>query len=123
MLKKVTVFATTCLIGLCSMSINAQAQEEGGTEEREEVVVAIPDSSNTEIILEENKPETLNDSFRIPAEEIPATKPINNSVAPKVTPATNSTDKVKPKEGKSEVSFNILYYLIYKFKHVDVFGE
>ncbi len=104
------------------MSVNAQAQEEGGTEEeREEGVIVSSDSSNREVILEENKPEPLNE-FRVPAEELPDAKPING-VPQKATPVSDGPDKpkIKEKEGKSGVSFNILYYLIYKFKHVDVF--
>ncbi|MBO3699959.1 hypothetical protein [Roseivirga sp. E12] len=120
MLKKVTVLVVTCFIGLCFTNVAAYAQE-GGEEDPEEEVVVRSDSSNTEVLLEEGKPEpTTNDVFKIPSEDSPsASKPIViEGIAPKTIPAPVNSEK-KVKDGKSDVSFNIFYYLFYKFKQVD----
>lgn len=122
MLKKVTVLVLSCFVGLCFTSVAAFAQE-GGEEDPEEEVIVNTDSSSTEVLLEEGKPEPVNDVLRGQPEDTPTTTPkpvIIDSVIPKgsTTPANNS-DKSKVKDGKSDVSFNIFYYLFYKFKHVD----
>ena len=128
MLKKVSTYIATCLFGLCILSINAQAQEEGGVEEREggveervETIIALPDSSVVETPGDE-KADPLNvDPIKIPADELPSAKPIKVNTSPsKPTPSTEGTEKVKPKEGKSDISFNILHYIFYKFRQVDV---
>ncbi len=122
MLKKVTVLVTTCFIGLCFTSVAAFAQE-GGEEDPEEEVIINTDSSSTEILLEESKPEPTGDVLRGLPEDAPTTTPkpiIIDRVSPKVvTPPANNSEKAKTKDGKSDVSFNIFYYLFYKFKHVD----
>lgn len=120
MLKKVTVLVVTCFIGLTFTSQNALAQE-GGAEDPEEEVIVSADSSSTEVLVEEDKPQPVEESFRIPAEETPAPKPIViDGITPKsITLPSSNTEKTKVKDGKSDVSFNILYYLFYKFKHVD----
>lgn len=119
MLKKVTVLVVTCCIGLCFTSQKAQAQE-GGAEEREEGEVIISaDSSNIETLLEEDKAQPVNESI-IPSDEIPSTRPnILLGTSPKSIVVPVSIEKTKVKDAKSDVSFNLLYYLFYKFKHVD----
>lgn len=119
MLKKVTVLVVTCCVGLCFTNQKAQAQE-GGAEEREEVIIS-SDSSSIEILLEENKTQPVNESLRAPSIETPSVRPNilpSTTLKPIIVPASNEKSKVK--DAKSEVSFNLLYYLFYKFKHVDV---
>lgn len=119
MLKKVTVLVVTCFIGLGFSSQKALAQE--GGEEREEEVIINTDSSNIDVQPEETMGLPSSESIRIPANEIPSVKPLlidrqNNK--PILLPTEGEKPKVK--ETKSDVSFNLLYYLFYKFKHVDV---
>lgn len=123
MLKKVTVLVVTCCIGLCFTSQKAQAQEGGAEERGEEEVIISPDSSSVETLLEEDKIQPVNESLEAPSNEIPSTsiRPnilLGTSPKPVITPV--STEKSKVKDAKSDVSFNLLYYLFYKFKHVDV---
>lgn len=125
MLKKVTVFVATCVFGLFFMGIDAKAQEEGGTEEREDVIAVSPDTSNIEVTPHENKPEIIDGNMKVPSDELPATRPIlnNRSIQKPETVIKDGSDKQKIKESKPDISFNILYYLIYRFKQVDVKGE
>lgn len=128
MLKKVSTHIATCLFGLCFLSLGVQAQEEGGVEEREggveervETIIAIPDSSVVESPEEGRIDPSSSDVIRVPSDELPASKPIKLNVLPaKPTPSTEGTDKVKPKEGKSDISFNIFHYIFYKFRQVDI---
>ena len=125
MLKKVTVFVTACVLGLFFMGIDANAQEEGGTEEREDVIVISPDSTNAEAAPQENKPEVIDGNIRVPSDELPTSRPATNQrlIQKPEGLIKDSSDKQKVKESKPDISFNILYYLIYKFKQVDVKEE
>lgn len=119
MLKKVTVLVVTCCIGLCFTSQKAQAQEGGAEERGEEEVIISPDSSSVETLLEENKTQPVGESV-VPADDIPSSRPnILRGTSPKPVVTPVSTEKSKVKDAKSDVSFNLLYYLFYKFKHVD----
>ena len=122
MLKKFTVLVVTCCVGLCFTSQEVYAQE-GGAEEREGEVIMNPDSSSIEALLEGYRTRPANESLQSPSNEV--STPIRNlegiNIKPVIVPA--NTEKSKVKEGKSDVSFNLLYYLFYKFKHVDISGS
>ena len=130
MLKKASTYIATCLFGLCFLSVSAVAQEEGGVEEREggveervDPIIAIPDSAAIEVIGEEKIDSSVGDAIRVPSDELPASKPIKPNTFPiKPTPSSEGTEKVKPKEGKSDISFNIFHYIFFKFRQVDVAG-
>lgn len=125
MLKKVTVFVAACVFGLCFMGIDANAQEEGGIEEREEVIVVSPDSTNAEAAPQENKPEVIDGNIPVSSDELPTSRPAvdQRPIQRPLIPIKDDSDKQKVKESKPDISFNILYYLIYKFKQVDVKEE
>lgn len=100
---------------------NSFSQEEGGQGEKvpEEVVVRqdssiVFESGDVEHIVQPAKT-----PFNIPTSEAqkrPALTPINaQPTGEKATPES----QIKPKETKQDFSFNIIYYLIYKFKQVD----
>ncbi len=119
MLKKVTVLVVTCVIGLCFSNENAQAQE-GGAEESAEVIIG-SDSTGTQIPVDSEKLEPVNQAFGNSADEVISERPvlIKREVPKLLVVPNNSSEKTKAKDGKSDVSFNIFYYLFYKFKHVD----
>lgn len=124
MLKKVTVLVVTCCIGLCFTSQKAQAQEGGVEEREEEEVIMNSDSSSIEALLEEDKSQAVNESLRTPSIESPTIRPnILERINTKPVFVPSSTEKSKVKDAKSDVSFNLLYYLFYKFKHVDISGS
>lgn len=130
MLKRASTYLATCLFGLCFLNINAQAQEEGGVEEREggveervESIIISLDSSVVETSREGKLDMSGSDAVKVPLDELPSSKPIKlNTLPTKPTPSPERTDKVKPKEGKSDISFNIFHYIFYKFRQVDVAG-
>lgn len=130
MLKKVSTHIATCLFGLCFLSIGVYAQEEGGVEEREggveervEPIIIAPDSSTVEMPREGKIDPSSTDANKIPSDELLPTKAIKlNPLPTKPTPSTDGGEKVKPKEGKSDISFNIFHYIFYKFRQVDVAG-
>lgn len=129
-MKKVSTYIATCLFGLCFLSFSVHAQEEGGIEEREggveervEPIIIVSDSSAVEISGDEKIDPSSTDAIKIPSDELLSTKPVKlNTLPAKPTPSTEGGDKVKPKEGKSDISFNIFHYIFYKFRQVDVAG-
>lgn len=130
MLKRASTYIATCLFGLCFLSVSAVAQEEGGVEEREggveetiEPIITIPDSAAIGVPGEGKMDPSIGDAIRIPSDELPSSKPIKLGAFPiKPTPSSEGTDKVKPKEGKSDISFNIFHYIFFKFRQVNVVG-
>ncbi|GHE57823.1 MULTISPECIES: hypothetical protein [Roseivirga] len=119
MAQKISVF-TLCLLGIAFLNQAALAQEEGGSVDKTENVQVSPvDSLSTmERGEQESVSEPVTTPFNIPSNELRKTKPqpVNKvNTGDKTTPE----GQVKPKENKQEVSFNIIYYLIYKFKQVD----
>lgn len=114
--KKVSILVILTLICACFFSTNVKAQE--GETQEPDVVVTSPDSLNNEILEDESKP-NLDEEVEIPSNELPNSKPVIQTLTPKAAQASPVSEKVKPKEGKKEISFNLFYYLIYKFKHVD----
>ncbi|MFY0591846.1 hypothetical protein [Roseivirga sp.] len=126
MFKKVSIYIASSLLGVCFLSVNAQAQEEGGVEERVVPIVSNSDSSNVEALPEDGKLELSPSAevLKVPANEVLSTIPIKlNTIPAKPTPSTSGEDKAKVKEGKSDISFNIFYLLFYKFKQVDNSGS
>ncbi len=122
MLKKFTVLVVTCCVGLCFTSQEAYAQE-GGAEEQEGEVIMNADSSSIEALLEGYKTRPTTESLRSTSNEVPDAIPNREGTNTKPVIVPTSTEKSKVKEGKSDVSFNLLYYLFYKFKHVDISGS
>ncbi|OEK07468.1 hypothetical protein [Roseivirga misakiensis] len=123
MLKKVSIYVASSLLGMCFLSVNAQAQEEGGVEERVVPIVVNNDSSTVESTMEDGKVEMTptSEEIKAPKNETLSTIPIKiNTVPAKPSATPVDSDKTKVKEGKSDISFNIFYLLFYKFKQVDI---
>lgn len=120
MYRKITVFSL-CLIGIVLVEQNSFSQEEGGQGERvpEEAVVRqdstiVFENGDVEYIVQPAKT-----PFNIPTSETqkrPASTPINSQTSGE---KSSPESQIKPKETKQDFSFNIIYYLIYKFKQVD----
>ena len=120
MAPKITLI-TLSILGIFILNEGAFAQEEGGTEEKSEVIIPIVpvdssivyDRQGTDQAFEQ----PVSTPFNIPVSELLKTKPSGS--------IPSETDKLVPegqnkvKENKQEFSFNIIYYLIYKFKQVD----
>lgn len=122
MLRKVTVFSLS-LIGFLLFENNSFAQEEGGSTERtpEDIIV----QKDSLIVFESGDVDHIippvNTPFNIPSSEtqkrisVTSTPPQNQPVNEKLS----HDGSAKVKESKQDFSFNIIYYLIYKFKQVD----
>ncbi|NVJ46861.1 MAG: hypothetical protein HWE21_05130 [Cytophagia bacterium] len=119
MIRKISTFSL-CMVALLLAGHSALAQEEGGGEGKpHEEIIVLKDSS---IIYESGEGEQILQPvatpFNIPVKEnqkkngiIPTQE--NSLIKP------TQENQVKPKETKQDFSFNIIYYLIYKFKQVD----
>jgi len=126
MLKKVSIYIASSLLGVCFLSVNAQAQEEGGVEERVDPIVISTDSSSVESIPGDQKIdlEPASEIIKLPIDEVLSTIPVKRNMLPaKPIASPVENDKSKLKEGKSDISFNIFYLLFYKFKQVDISGS
>lgn len=115
MARKITVF-TLSILGIFILNESAFAQEEGGSVDKSEVTIPIDSAINFDKIDSERISEPVSTPFNIPASELlkrktPFTSPENDK--------TLLEGQSKVKENKQEFSFNIIYYLIYKFKQVD----
>ena len=122
MLRKVTVFSLS-LIGFLLLENNSFSQEEGGSAEKTpEDIIVQKDSS---IVFESGDVDHIlppvNTPFNIPSSE--NQKRISVSPNPGQNQPINEKlshdSPAKVKESKQDFSFNIIYYLIYKFKQVD----
>jgi len=124
MIGKAFKIMTVSFLAIFAVSHNAMAQEEGGIPIKEETEEIRPDSVPDLEMIEESRtlPVETNDSDFIPLTNqkgsdiliIPA-KPLPNS--------NIQEDKPKIKDPKSESSFNIFYYLIYKFRSKEGSGD
>lgn len=124
MIGKAFKIMTVSFLAIFAVSHNAMAQEEGGIPFKEETEEIRPDSVPVLDMMEESRtlPVESNSSEFLPLTNqkgsdiliIPA-KPLPNSII--------QEDKPKIKDPKSESSFNIFYYLIYKFRSKEGSGD
>lgn len=120
MARKISLI-TLSLLGIFILNEGVFAQEGGGTEEKSEVIIPIV-SVDSSIVFDRQATDQISEQpvstpFNIPASELLKSKPTGSvpSEGDKLTPEGQN----KVKENKQEFSFNIIYYLIYKFKQVD----
>lgn len=111
-----------------SVSGNLQAQEGG----MEDVKVISPtnsvDSLNQEILRENGTPLQSDEAISTKSkeqrlEELKKRLELFKQLTPAEETNNDFPDDNKIKENKKDLSFNIFYYLIYKYKQVDVFGD
>lgn len=118
MARKFTLI-TLSILGIFIMNGSAFAQEEGGSEDKSEVNSPLV-TVDSLIVFEKNDRsfETpVSTPFNIPNKELIKSKP--SGFVPSEGDKTVPEGQNKVKETKQEFSFNIIYYLIYKFKQVD----
>ncbi|PWL29995.1 hypothetical protein [Roseivirga spongicola] len=117
MIRKVTIFSLT-MVALLLVEQNVFAQEEGGVDDKtSDEIITQKDSA---LIFESGEMEQIVQPTATPF-NIPVKEPKRNA-----TPMLENTinrpiqeGEIKPKENKQDFSFNIIYYLLYKFKQVD----
>lgn len=118
MIRKITTLSL-CIAALIMLKQKSFAQEEGGTVDKtHEEIAAQKDSA---LVFESGEIEQLIQPtatpFNIPVKE--SQKKSSTSPAIEVLSEKSVNGQVKSKETKQDFSFNIIYYLIYKFKQVD----
>lgn len=118
MIRRITLIALS-LIGIFSLN-NAFAQEGGAPDKAEEnQPIAVSDSS---MVFEDFDTEHLNEPvstpFNIPLKKVQKNTQQRNTETNQISGLASEGD-VEVKDSKQEFSFNIIYYLIYKFKQVD----
>lgn len=116
--RKISLYSFT-LLALLLSGTSVFAQEEGSSNDKEQGEVIIPQDSS--IIYESGDYEQI-----VHPTPTPFNIPVKESQRKNTTPLLeNSVSKplaegeMKPKDAKQDFSFNIIYYLIYKFKQVD----
>ena len=117
--KFTNIFTVIILTTLAGVPAFAQEGELG--EERQEIPVVERDSINTELSLEENRTDLGTPILITP--KIPATTPAENQNKGKLAKPDSVSEKAKEEEAPSNLSFNFVYYLFYKFKVADVFND
>ncbi|WP_420388477.1 hypothetical protein [Roseivirga sp.] len=119
MFRKASIISL-CLVSFLLVEHNSFAQEEGGPiDKSQEEVVVQQDSS---IVFESGEVEHISmpttTPFNIPSPDL-SKKPAATTNNTPAVDKTSHDGEPKAKETKQDFSFNIIYYLIYKFKQVD----
>ncbi len=117
MIRKITLL-TSFLLSV--FAINSAVAQEGGAPEKtvEDVIEVVQDSALVyqEAIENETLSEPITSPFNIPFSSLKKDSPILEKES---NLKLNEEGENITKEPKQEFSFNIIYYLIYKFKQVD----
>lgn len=118
------LFSFSTIAGLTSV---AQAQEGGMRDVKILHPIESVDSLNQDNIegsnalIETEKTPSLNKEQRL--NELKKKLEQLHQLTPTENPKGDFGEENKVKDNKKDLSFNIFYYLIYKYKQVDVFGS
>lgn len=118
------LFSISTIAGLTSV---AQAQEGGMRDVKILHPIESVDSLNQDNIegsnalIETEKTPSLNKEQRL--NELKKKLEQLHQLTPSENPKGDFGEENKVKDNKKDLSFNIFYYLIYKYKQVDVFGS
>lgn len=118
------LFSFSTIAGLTSV---AQAQEGGMRDVKILHPIESVDSLNQDNIegsnalIETEKTPSLNKEQRL--NELKKKLEQLHQLTPSENPKGDFGEENKVKDNKKDLSFNIFYYLIYKYKQVDVFGS
>lgn len=118
------LFSFSTIAGLTSV---AQAQEGGMRDVKILHPIESVDSLNSDNIegsnalIETEKTPSLNKEQRL--NELKKKLEQLHQLTPSENPKGDFGEENKVKDNKKDLSFNIFYYLIYKYKQVDVFGS